>query len=134
MCEHPHSHFPCKTDRTFVNRLCKSKSLVVTAMLTERYHVNEEGNEKEQCRKIRLVIGYSPIKKNFPSFPLDIKHKNTSSKTKISRWRLQLNYLSAHSVHKSTLTSFEQSVQCHLVPDNGFIPQPSHCNVKWRCV
>ena len=38
--------------------------------------------------------------------------------------------LSTHSVQKSTLLFLEQSLQCHLVPDMGLIPQPSHCQVK----
>lgn len=41
--------------------------------------------------------------------------------------------LSAHSVQKSTPVSFEQSIQCHLVPDIGLIPQPSHCKKKKQC-
>ena len=38
--------------------------------------------------------------------------------------------LSTHSLQKSTLLSFEQSLQCHLVPGMGLTPQPSHCEVE----
>ena len=38
--------------------------------------------------------------------------------------------LSTHSLQKSTLLSFEQSLQCHLVPGMGLTPQPSHWKSK----
>ena len=70
----------------------------------------------------------SPI--YIPPFPFPYQRLHYSG-VSFQAWQFKFfTNLSTHSLQKSTLLSFEQSLQCHLVPGMGLTPQPSHWKSK----